>query len=219
MRRASFERNNDMASWYAQFQQEPIEREGSLFTASTMLFYNGILPAGEPDRIFMAIDPAWGGGDFVSGPICYQYGNAFYVPDVVFDDRDKKITRPRIVEKILKHSVNAAQFEANNGGDEYKEWIENELLKKGYRLNITSKKAPTNKAKEARIFDRAPEIREMYFLEDGKRSKEYQMFMQNIFSYKINGKNKNDDGPDSLAQLCEMILRKSVKTYFVDSPF
>ena len=219
MRRASFEKNNDMASWYAQFQQEPIEREGSLFTPSTMRFYNGILPSGEPDRIFMAIDPAWGGGDFVSGPICYQYGNEYYIADVVFDEHDKTITRPRIVEKVLKHCVNAAQFEANNGGDDYKEWIENELLKRGYRLNITSRRAPTNKAKEARIFDRAPEIREMYFLEDGKRSKEYQMFMQNIFSYKINGKNKNDDGPDSLAQLCEMILRKSVKTYFVDSPF
>ena len=183
---------------------EPIEREGTLFSPGDMLFFNGVLPDTEPDRIFMAVDPAFGGGDFVSAPICFQYGNVGYIPDVIFDASDKKITRPRVIEKILKYKIQAARFEANNGGEDYKEWIENELKKLGYRLNITSKKAPTNKRKEQRIFDKAPEIRELYYLEAGKRSKEYNMFMHNLFAFKITGKNKNDDAPDSLAMLIEM---------------
>lgn len=203
-RRASFERNNDLASWFAQYMGEPIERDGALFAPEDMRFYNGILPSGEPDRIFMACDPAFGGGDFVSAPVAYQFGNDVYIHDVVFDASDKKITRPKIVNMVLKHKIQAARFEGNNGGEDYKEWIEEDLKKKGYRLNITSRKAPTNKRKEQRIFDKAPEIREFYFLESGKRSKEYNQFMTNLFSFKITGKNTNDDAPDSLAQLVEV---------------
>ena len=49
-----------------------------------------------------------------------------------------------------------------------------------------------------------PEIREMFFLADGFRNKIYQKFIQNIFSFKLSGKNKHDDAPDSMAQLCDM---------------
>lgn len=203
-RRASFERNNDIASWNAQYMEEPIERDGTLFAPEDLRYYNGILPDGEPDRIFMACDPAFGGGDFVSAPVAFQYDNDVFIHDLVFNAGDKKITRPMVVELVLRNKVQAAQFEANNGGEEYQEWVEARLKEKGYRLNITSKRAQTTKKKELRIFDKAPEIREFYFLEQGKRSKEYSQFMMNLFSFKITGKNKNDDAPDSLAMLVEM---------------
>ena len=38
--RAKFEENDDMASWYAQYQQEPIERDGAVFNPEYMRFYN-----------------------------------------------------------------------------------------------------------------------------------------------------------------------------------
>lgn len=203
--RAEFERNNDIASWMAQMMGEPIEREGALFTPETMKFFNGVLPGGEPDRIYMAVDVAWGGGDFVAAPICADYGNDSYVIDVVFDKGDKYVTRPRIINKILKHGIQAVRFEANNGGSEYKSWIEEKLVNEhNYRCNITSKWAPTSKAKANRIFDKAPEIREFIFLEDGKRSPEYSMFMNGMYSFKVIGKNKNDDAPDSMSQLASM---------------
>lgn len=204
-RRASFERNNDLASWSAQYMCEPIEREGTLFSPEDMLTYNGVLPDREPDRIFMAVDPAFGGGDFVAAPIVYQYDSEFYVHDVLYNNGDKTITRPLLIEKIKKHKVQAAQFEANKSTAEYKEWVEDGLKEEGYRLNITTKPAPQGKAKEIRIFDKAPEIRELHFLEQGKRHKEYSMFMQNLYSFKINGKNKTDDAPDSLAMVIDMI--------------
>jgi len=205
-RRASFERNNDMASWLAQYMGEPIERDGALFSPDDFRYYNGELPEGEPDRIFMAVDPAFGGGDFVASPVCYQYGEDIYVHDVVYDNGDKKVTQPLLVKAVIKHSVQAMQVEANKSTESYKEGIEEELKKQKYRLNITTKAAPTDKAKFQRIFDKAPDIREMMiFRESGKRDKPYSLFMQNVFSYKMLGKNKNDDAPDSLTMAVSMV--------------
>ena len=205
-RRASFERNNDMASWLAQYMGEPIERSGALFEPQDMRFYNGVLPDNEPVRVFMAVDPAFGGGDFTASPVCYQYvDGSIYVADVVYSDGDKRITQPLIVKKVLEHNVKAVQIEANKSTASYKEEVEELLKKQGVRVNITTKMAPNNVSKEMRIFDKAPEIREFYFLEEGKRSKEYSQFMQNVYSFKLAGKNKHDDSVDSLAQAVEMV--------------
>lgn len=201
--RAQFERNNDMASWLAQYMGEPIERDGALFTPDTMNFYNGVI-ADEPVRNYMTVDVAWGGGDYVSAPVCVETENGDFIPDVVFNNGDKTITRPLIVDCIIKNNVKYVQFEANNGGSEYAEWIERELKQRDYKCTITSKSAPTNKRKEARIFERAPEIREFYYLDNGRRHKEYQLFMNNLYAFKIVGKNKNDDAPDSMAMLSEV---------------
>lgn len=220
MSRASFEENDDMASWYAQCQQDPIERQGALFTSGDMKFFQpDDLPVREPDRIFMAVDIAYGGGDFVAAPICYQYGDEYYIVDVIFNDGDKFVTRPEIRDRILKHKVQAAQFEGTITNSDYYEWIENELKNKGYRLNMTMKPASTRQKKEYRIRDRAPEIREMFFLQSDFREKEYQKFMQNVFSFKLNGKNKHDDAPDSLGMLCDMRMGSYAACEAMERPF
>lgn len=204
-RRASFEFNNDMASWMAQYMGEPIERDGALFTPSDFRYYNGVLPAEKPDRIFMAVDPAFGGGDFVAAPVCFQYGGDVYVHDVIYDNGDKRITQPLLANAVLQYQVQAMQIEANKSTESYKDGIAERLKAQKYRLNLTTKAAPPDKAKYQRIFDKAPDIREMMiFRESGKRSKAYSLFMQNVFSYKMFAKNKNDDAPDSLAMAIAM---------------
>lgn len=205
-RRASFERNNDMASWTAQYMGQPIERDGAVFSPGDFRYYNGILPEGEPDRVFMAVDPAFGGGDFVASPVCYQYGDDIYVHDVVYDNGDKRVTQPLLVSAIVNNNVQAVQFEATKATASYKEGVEEILKEKGYHLNMTTKAAPTEKAKYQRIFDKAADIREhMIFRENGKRSKAYSMFMQNVFSYTMFKKTAHDDAPDSLVMAISMV--------------
>lgn len=205
-RRASFERNNDMASWTAQYMGEPIERDGALFSPGDFRYYNGELPSEEPDRIFMAVDPAFGGGDFVAAPVCFQYGDDIYVHDVVYDDGDKKTTQPMLANAVERYGIQAVQVEANKSTESYTEGVEELLKDKGIRINLTSKPAPPQKAKDQRIFDKAPDIREMMiFREDGKRSKPYSLFMQNVYSFKAFAKNKHDDAPDSLAMAISML--------------
>lgn len=219
-RRASFERNNDMASWNAQYQQEPIEREGALFTPSEMRYYNGELPEGEPERIYIAVDPAFGGGDFVSAPVGVQYGDDVYIADVVYDNRDKKFTQPALASLAIRNNVTRMQIEANKSTEAYKEGVEQEIRKRGKVVSITTKAAPPNTSKLMRIFDKAPEIREhCIFLEPRCRSKEYNMFMQNVFSFKMTGKNKNDDAPDSLSMLMDMAFHPVSKVTAIKRPF
>ena len=201
-RRASFERNNDMASWLAQYQGIPIEREGAVFSPDELMYYNGELPHKEPDRVFMAIDPAWGGGDFVAAPICYLYNDTgeIYVHDVVYDNGDKSKTLPLIARKAEEHGVTAMYVEASKTTKAYAEELDKLLRMRGMRVNIqTSMKNAIGKNKNDRIIAASPEIRDkMVFRESGKRKKDYELFMQNVFSFKILGKNKNDDAPDSL---------------------
>jgi len=213
MRRASFERNNDMASWQAQYMGEPIERDGALFSPGEFRYYNGVLPDEEPDRVFMAVDPAFGGGDFVASPVCFRYGDDIYVHDVVYDSGDKRITQPLLAQAVIKYNVVAMQIEANKSTEAYKDGVQDELKKQNRRINLTTKAAPSDKAKYQRIFDKAPDIREnMIFRESGKRSKAYSLFMQNVFSYKMFAKNKNDDAPESLAMAMDMVRGSTMRT-------
>lgn len=216
MIRASFEENDDMASWFAQDQQEPIERFGALFTTENMQTFNPEtdMPDTVPDRIFAANDPAYGGGDFVSMPICYQFNTDFFIVDVVYNDGDKDVTIPEVVNRMVYHlnkfgrKTAEVDFEETKTTSGYREKCEEEWKKLGVPIKTSHHSAPTNIAKIDRIKNHAPEIRRLYFLDSNHRTKEYNKFFQNILSFKYDGKNKHDDGVDSVAQLCDMIFEK-----------
>lgn len=221
-RRASFERNNDMASWFAQYQGEPIERDGTVFAPEQLRYYNGILPDGTPDRVFMAVDPAWGGGNFTAAPIACQFGDDIYIVDVVFDNGEKDITQPLIVNAIKKHGVQAVKVEGTKMTASYGEGIDQMLKADGIRVNMQINTAHfSGNGKRQRIFDKAPEIRDrMIFLSDGKRSVPYQKFMTNLFSFTITGKSaKYDDAPDSCAMLCDMAFKFENKAEVFSRPW
>lgn len=205
-RRAKFEEDDDMASWYSQYQQEPIERDGAVFNAEHMRFYNGVLPNEEPVRICGACDVALGGTDYLAFAVAYIYEDgSIYIDDVVFDNSEKNVTKPKVVDMMIDHNLGSAFFEANQGGEGYKDEVDAMLREKGFKLNLRSEFAPTSKRKEQRIWDKAPSIREFYFRDTGCRTPEYRRFMQNLYSFTINGKNQHDDAPDCLATLAYFI--------------
>lgn len=204
-RRASFEKNNDVASWQAQYMGAPIERQGTVFNVDDMRYFNGTLPDDvEPDKIFMSVDPAWGGGDFVAAPVCYQYGDDIYVVDVVYNNSEKKITQPLICQKAKQWGVQFISIEATKTTSAYVEGISERLKDDGYPCSVTSNtKTFTGEGKAQRIFNHAPDIREKMLFLEGQRSREYDLFMTNVYSFKLVGKNKHDDAPDSLAMAVE----------------
>lgn len=222
-KRAKFEENDDMASWFAQCQQEPIERDGAVFNPEHMRFYNGVLPSEEPLKILSACDVALGGGDYLSMPIAYIYESGdVYIHDVVFDNSEKDITQPQVLKAITDNKVTSGFFESNQGGEGYKDDIDRQLKEKyNYKMTLVSKYAPTKVRKEQRIWDNAPTIRQFIFRDTGCRSPQYRKFMTNLYSFTINGKNKNDDAADSLSQLADFIKNgKSVATVqAIHNPF
>ena len=215
--RAGFESSNMAADWLAQFQGEPIERLGSLFAADQLNYYYGDLPGDAiPDKTVMFIDVAWGGGDFLSAPIGKRFGDRKVVDAVIYDKGDKYVTRPRVVKAIIEHKVNEVVIEANNGGNEYAEWISEELRRLGvFDVIVRTRRAPSNKRKEDRIYARAPEIREFEFRAAGNRDNDYRAFMRDLTSYTINGKNKNDDAPDSMSGLVEAMRGRGTAKFEV----
>ena len=208
-RRASFERNGDMASWLAQYQGEPVEREGTVFAPDELRYFNGELPRDiDPDRIFMSVDPAWGGGDYVAGCIIFQYGEDLFVKDVVFDDSDKSKTQPMLARCAKYYHVQAMYIEATKMTGEYADGVDQILRSQDYKLNMIKTTSHwTGNGKAQRIFDKAPDIREhMIFIESGRRNKMYEMFMNNVFSFSITGKVAHDDAPDCLAMaMCNVM--------------
>ena len=206
-KRAEFEANDDMAGWYSQYQQEPIDRKGTVFNPEHMRYYKD-LPSEKPLKIIAHGDTALGGGDYVSFPIIYVYENGdWYCEDVVFDNSEKHITQPQIISKIKQHELKNVHFESNQGGEGYKDDIirllrEDKEFKR--RVNITSDWAPSTKRKAQRIWDCAEQIRQIYYKDPQHRHEQYRKFMNNLFSFTMNmTKKQHDDAPDSLAGLIE----------------
>lgn len=227
-RMASFENNDDMASWLAQYQQEPIERRGQMFNVDTMNFFNPAEIEGiRPDRIFAAVDPAYGGGDFVSMPICYEIDGEHYVVDAVYNDGEKNVTIPEVSNRIEQHldkfenKTAEVHFEETKTTAGYRKDCEEIWEKDCYPVNTTHDPADNKTAKMDRIKNHAPDIRKLHFVDMKCQSKEYRKYFQNIISCTYDGKMKHDDGVDSTAQLCDMIYgnkHKQRKAMIISSP-
>jgi len=183
----------------------PYVREGLLFPADELRYYNGVLPDGEPDRMLAVVDTAWGGGDSLSMPIAYVYGDEVYVDDVVFNNGDKTVTRPLVIGKLKHHHPHMVRWESNNGGDEYGGIVDEALRQDGIRINMSYQKAPTTQSKLSRIIQFAPDVKKFYFRDDKSRSSEYEKFMRELTLFTVSGKNLHDDAPDSLAMLTDFI--------------
>lgn len=211
-RMSSFENNDDLASWLAQYQQEPIERRGQMFNVDTMNFFNPAEIEGvRPDRMFAANDPAYGGGDFVSMPICYEIDGIHYVVDAVYNDGEKDVTIPEVTNRIethmdkFKNKTAEVHFEETKTTSGYRTECEKIWKDDGYPVNTTHDPADNQTAKMDRIKNHAPDIRKLYFVDMKYQTKEYRKYFQNIISCTYDGKMKHDDGIDSTAQLCDMI--------------
>ena len=211
--------NMDEVSFLALYMNQPIEREGLLFPEKELRYWNGVLPPTQPDAIYSVSDVAWGGGDSYSQPFAYQYGDTIYITDWIFDKGDKTVTRPRVIGKMAHHKPHLSKFEANNGGHEYSDKVDEELRKVGVHLNITSEISPSNKSKLSRIIRWAPDIKKFVFLDKQHRSKEYDKAMQELTTFLQTGKSPHDDSPDSLAMLAELIYEGGTSYEISERPF
>jgi predicted phage terminase large subunit-like protein len=209
----------DAVSYQTVYMLNRVDRDGLLFDEEKFpAFSKELLTSREPDNKHTLSDVAWGGGDFYSMPIIYEYDNEYYLADVVFNNENKDITKPIVASKAKQHKLKMLYFEKNNGGHEYADQIKENLQKINYYVNV--KKVKRKNIKDVKRFSiilYAPEIQKIHLLKQDQRSREYQSFVNNLVAYNQNGKNRNDDAPDSLALLFEFcIFSKSKEVRIID---
>lgn len=198
----------DDVTWNCVYQQQPIEREGLVFPTDSLTYYHTLPPTEDnpPDDRFAFCDVAFGGNDYLAMPIAYQWGDdPPVIVDVVFLKGDYQITEPMVAGKLIEHNVSRVVFEANNGGDFYSRDISALLKDSGYQIHLVAKRAESNKSKDTRIIQHSPAIKSFQFHDPSSASQMYKSFLQNLTTYTANGKNLNDDAPDSLAGLAAMM--------------
>ena len=193
----------DDASWRALYMNQPIEREGLLYHPDELRRYFE-LPDREPDAILCSCDTKDRGDDYCAMPIAYQYGQDYYIEDVVFNNANPEIVEAEIVAKLLKHKVHMGRFESNSAGGRIAQSVQEEVKRRGGRTKLTTKFTTQNK--ETKIVVSSPWAKEHFLFKDPSviKDKEYRAFMNNVCSWTMSGKKvKHDDGPDSLAMLVD----------------
>ena len=193
----------DDASWRALYMNQPIEREGLLYSEHELRRYFE-LPEGDPDAIISVCDTKDKGADYCVMPVAYQYGQDYYIEDVVCDNSNPEVVEPRLVAKCLKHKIHMSRFESNSAGGRIAEKIQNEIRVQGGRTKITTKYTTQNK--ETKIIMAEPWVKQHCLFKDSsviKEDKEYRSFVSQLCSYTMMGKNKHDDVCDAMAMLSD----------------
>ena len=194
----------DEISWKALYMNQPIERDGILYQKDELRRYFD-LPDGEPDAIIAVCDTKDRGADYCCMPIAYQYGQNFFIEDILCDNSKPEIVDARLVEILLKHKVKLARFESNSAGGRVAQAVQAQVKKKGGITHITTKFTTTNK--DTKFIVNSPYVKEHFLFKDDTAfpSKDYKRAMDMLCSYTMMGKNKHDDVPDAFSQLSEFI--------------
>ena len=197
----------DSVSWKCLYEQTPVEREGQLYPPDQLQRYFE-LPEGEPDAIIGVCDTKTTGSDFCSMPIAFQYGNKFYIEDVLFENYAPNIVEINLVSKICQWNPHMIRFESNVAGGKLASDIQQAVKEKDCRTKIETKWTQANK--ETKILMESHWVLEHCIFKDesvlhGDEWREYRKFLQSLCSYSLEGKNKHDDAPDSMAQLSQYV--------------
>ena len=204
------EENYDDASYQALFMNQPIEREGLLYSPDTLKRYYD-RPAGEPDAILGVCDTKDRGKDYCVLPVAYVYGQNFYIEDVICDNSLPEIVDSRLVEIICKHNVQQVRFESNSAGGRIARDTQNALRERGQRCSVSTKFSTATK--ETKIIVNSNWVKDhCYFKESDTYTKksDYGRFMTMLCSYTQVGKNPHDDVPDAMAMLAEFVQSLSL---------
>ena len=200
----------DDISYRCLYKNEPIEREGLLYTEDSIRRYL-TLPLREPDAIVGICDTKNKGTDYLFLPCMYQYDDDFYLVDCICDNNsDYGIQYERTSKLIVSHNMQQCEFESNNGGDRVSFEINKRVQQKGGRCNITDKPTETNK--ETKIIVNADWIKKHVLFKDKSLytpKEDYGIMMSFLLSYSVAGKNPHDDVPDGLANFALYVTRGS----------
>ena len=153
----------DEASWRALYMNEPIEREGLVYSADELRRYFE-LPKEDPDAIIGICDTKDKGTDYAFLPVAYVYGQDYYIDDCVCDNGLPNVVDARLTEILVRDKVKSCRFESNSAGRRVAEKIQDEVKKKNGVTHITTKFTTANK--ETKIIVNSAWVKEHCLFKD-----------------------------------------------------
>ena len=200
------EMSMDDVSYRCLYKSDQIEREGILYHPTELQRYIGGLPDREPDSILAICDTKDTGTDYNFLGVFYQYGDRYYLEDLVFKNIDPGTLDELNSDMLVKHHVQQAQFESNKEGSRTANEVERLVKAKGGRCHITKKYTTQNK--ETKIIVNSSWVKEHVIFKDiteYEPKSDYGVMMSFLCSYTQLGKNKHDDAPDTLAMFAQFV--------------
>lgn len=200
------EMSMDDVSYRCLYKNDPIEREGILYHPTELQRYIGGLPDREPDSILAICDTKDTGTDYNFLGVFYQYGDRYYLEDLVFKNIGPGTLDELNSDMLVKHHVQQAQFESNKEGSRTANEVERLVKAKGGRCHITKKYTTQNK--ETKIIVNSSWVKEHVIFKDiteYEPKSDYGVMMSFLCSYTQLGKNKHDDAPDTLAMFAQFV--------------
>lgn len=193
--------NKDIVA--ANYQQEPIDVKGRLYTAFKT--YTDTPKDDEGQSLFKYIlnytDTADMGSDFLCS-ICYgMFDNCYYILDVLYTKDAMEITEPATAKMLTANNVGCAIIESNNGGRGFARNVEKECKALG-NSHTSVKWFTQSKNKIARILSNSTSVMNNVYFPVNWEDR-WPEFARAINKYQREGKNEHDDAPDALTGVYE----------------
>ena len=194
----------DRAIVYANYQQEPIDIEGKLY--SSIKTYETLPKDAKGNLLFTTIknytDTADTGSDYLCSINYGVYEKEAYVLDIIYTKEPMEVTEPLLANSLYDYKVNEADIESNNGGRGFARSVER-ILREEHRSNKTKINwFHQSKNKQARILSNSTWVMDHIYFPKNWMDR-WAEFAKAILTYQKEGKNKNDDGPDVLSGIAE----------------
>lgn len=204
----------DIAS--ANYQQEPIDIKGRLYTSFKT--YTDIPKDDKGNTVFETIknytDTADEGSDYLCS-ICYGvYNKEAYILDVYFTKQGMEITEPQTAKMLFENDVKIADVESNNGGRGFARNVES-ILRQKFNSNRTSIRwFHQSQNKVARILSNSTFVMEHIYFPVNWMDK-WPEFYESMIKYQREGKNVHDDAQDAITGVAEKLVNGNIRVRFL----
>lgn len=193
--------NKDIVA--ANYQQEPIDVKGRLYTSIKTYVDIPKDNTGKPlfKYILNYTDTADEGSDFLCS-ICYGiYNSEYYILDVYYTKDAMEKTEPETAKMLTKNNVGCAIIESNNGGRGFARNVERECKALGNHHTVI-KWFHQSENKFARILSNSTSVMNNVYFPVNWQDR-FPDFAMDILKYQKEGKNLHDDAPDALTGVYE----------------
>lgn len=187
----------------ANYQQEPIDVKGRLYTSIKTYVDVPKDATGKPlfNYILNYTDTADEGSDFLCS-ICYGiYNSEYYILDVLYTKDAMEKTEPETAKMLTKNNVGCAIIESNNGGRGFARNVERECKALGNNHTVV-KWFHQSENKHARILSNSTSVMNNVYFPVNWQDR-FPDFAMDILKYQKEGKNLHDDAPDALTGVYE----------------